>query len=227
MPVFRDKDVYIVEGEFLPMTMYFECPSKTSPWPPTVFSLLIHMVNKTQRSLHRLQYLSNKFNRRFDGDAETYRADKDMRYFKRVAFRTINPSTYSPTELTSYLVSLVDDIKPTALYIHNVAVSWSTAAEDPKGYIRMLSNLVYELRGKGVDVFRIGSFIDPLLSNINKAISSHVITIKCADTVCSNYIVAIEKFYTLSGITLSFKRFKENNEKLIQLVKERKQIGNT
>jgi len=114
---------------------------------------------------------------------------------------------------------LIDDVKPTALYIHNDAIAWMSATEDPKEYTRILNNFVFELRARGVDIFRISSFIDPIFSNINKILSSYVVTMRCTDIACSSYTISIEKSQKVAGIMLSLENLEEITRELIQLVK--------
>ncbi|MEM1645349.1 MAG: ATPase domain-containing protein [Ignisphaera sp.] len=222
LPVFKDKDVDVVEVSSPSITMYFEYPPETSPWVPIVFSILIHMVEKnpkilfidfsicpTSLTLGLMQMLKN-----YGADSETI-----TKILRRIVFRTINPSAYSLSELISYIISLIDDVKPTALYIHNDAIAWMSATEDPKEYTRILNNFVFELRARGVDIFRISSFVDPIFSNINKILSSYVVTMRCTDIACSSYTISIEKSQKVAGITLSLENLEEITRKLIQLVK--------
>jgi len=53
----------------------------------------------------------------------------------------------------------------------------------------MLYNFMFEVRSRGIDVVRIGSYIDLIFSSLNKPISNHVITISCADALCSDKMV--------------------------------------
>jgi hypothetical protein len=124
---------------------------------------------------------------------ELYGADKELgnAILSRVSFVDINPSAHTLYELINHMLNTIEVVKPTAIYMHDVATTWTSTAVDPKEYATILYNFVFEVRFRGIDIVRIGSYVDSVFSSLNKLVSNHVITISCTDFLCSDKVVHV------------------------------------
>ena len=122
-----------------------------------------------------------------------YGADKELgnAILSRVSFVDINPSAYTLYELINHRLNTIEVVKSTAIYIHDVATAWTSTAVDPKEYATILYNFVFEVRSRGIDIVRIGSYVDPVFSSLNKLVSNYVIAISCTDSLCSDKVVHV------------------------------------
>jgi hypothetical protein len=151
---------------------------------------------------------------------ELYGADKELinAILSRISFEAINPSSYTLYELVNHMLNTIDAVKPTIIYMHDVATAWTSAAVDPKEYATILYNFMFEVRSRGIDIVRIGSYVDPVFSSLNKLVSNHVIVISCVDPICSDKVIHVT---TPIGVyRMSWRELEEVTKKLIQTAKE-------
>lgn len=160
-----------------------------------------------------LRYYLSQVLERYGVDNETIN-----KILNKIIFISTNPAAYTLHELSSYLLSIVDEVKPDILYMFNISTAWLTMKEDSRDYAMKLYNFIFEVRSKGIDIVRIGSFVDPVFSNMNKNLATHSIIIMCIDQICSDYVIHVT---TPSGVSkLSWREFEEVTRKLIEIVKE-------
>jgi hypothetical protein len=89
------------------------------------------------------------------------------------------------------MLNTIEVVKPTAIYIHDVVTTWTSAAVDPKEYATILYNFVFKVRSRGIDIVRVGSYVDSVFSSLNKLVSNHVVAISCTDFLCSDKVVHV------------------------------------
>jgi len=203
-----------------PLALYIEYPAGLASWLPIAYALLIHMTKEEKILFISYNMGETCFKNFLSQVLEFYGADKELinTILSKITFVGINPSAYSLHELATHLLSIIDSTKPTIVYIHDVSTAWTSAAEDLKEYAVWLYNAMFEIRSRGIDVVRIGSYIDPTFSSLNKLISNYVITISCTDALCSDKIVHVT---TPRGThKMSWRELEEATKKLIQVVKK-------
>jgi hypothetical protein len=89
------------------------------------------------------------------------------------------------------MLNTIEVVKSTAMYIHDVATTWTSTAVDPKEYVTILYNFVFEVRSRGIDIVRVGSYVDSVFSSLNKLVLSHMVAISCTDFLCSDKVVHV------------------------------------
>jgi nitroreductase len=88
------------------------------------------------------------------------------------------------------MLNAIDAVRPTAVYIHDVATR-TAAAVDPKEYATILYNFIFEVRSRGIDIVRVGSYVDPVFSSLNKLVSNHVVVVSCVDPICNDKVIHV------------------------------------
>ena len=219
--IHRGRDVEVSEIVSPPLYTYIEYPPGLTSWLPIAYSLLIRLVDRNTKILFisynysetELKYFLSQVLERYGVDNETIN-----KILNKIIFISTNPAAYTLHELSSYLLSIVDEVKPDTLYMFNISTAWLTMKEDPRDYAMKLYNFIFEVRSKGIDIVRIGCFVDPVFSNMNKNLATHSIIIMCIDQICSDYVIHVT---TPSGVSkLSWREFEEATRKLIEIVKE-------
>ena len=203
-----------------PLSIYIEYPAGLTPWLPIAYSLLIHMSRDERVLIISYNMDETSFKSFLSQVLELYGADKELvnAILSRVSFEAINPSSYTLYELVNHMLNTIDVVKPTIIYMHDVATAWTSAAVDPKEYATILYNFIFEVRSRGIDMVRIGSYVDPVFSSLNKLVSNYVIAISCTDFLCSDKVVHVT---TPIGVyRMSWRELEEITKKLIQAIKE-------
>uniref|UniRef100_A0A7J2U3Z7 KaiC domain-containing protein n=1 Tax=Ignisphaera aggregans TaxID=334771 RepID=A0A7J2U3Z7_9CREN len=220
MAVHHGDKVEFKEVASPPLAVYVEYPAGLTPWLPIAYALLIHMSRDGKTLFISYNTDETSFKTFLSWVLELYGADKVLinAILNRVSFVGLNPSAHTLHELVIHMLNAIDAVKPTAVYIHDVATAWTSAAVDPKEYATILYNFVFEVRSRGIDIIRIGSYVDSVFSSLNKLVSSHMIVISCTDPLCSDKVVHVTT--PRDTHRMSWRELEEATKKLIQATKE-------
>jgi hypothetical protein len=108
-----------------PLAVYIEYPAGLTPWLPIAYSLLIHMSGDERALFISYNMDETSFKSFLSQVLELYGADKELgnAILSRVSFVDINPSAHTLYELINHMLNAIDAVRPTAVYIHDVATT--------------------------------------------------------------------------------------------------------